>query len=152
MRAGTSSGEIWIWFQQLAFSFQQLACLLFSMRLLVFLLSISIYRVFWNSLLSVDGGPLYVGRAEHEGGLFPGKVKSVFFHIFYSKGSVVLSSLVLSPVPIPVFVFTRLCSKIPCHILHTWMFYHKFHTKMCHQIKHPKELLITCYTKGQPRP
>ena len=21
-----------------------------------------------------DGGPLYVGRAEHEGGLFPGKV------------------------------------------------------------------------------
>ena len=86
------------------------------------------------------------------GRAFPRKGEIYFFIFFYSKGSVVLSSLVLSPVPIPVFVLTRLCSKIPCHILHTWMFHHKFHTKMCHQIKHPKELLITCYTKGQPRP
>ena len=48
-----------------------------------------------------DGGPLYVGRAEHEGGLFPGKVKSVVFHL-------------LGLMSIPVFVFTQLCSEIPC--------------------------------------
>ena len=52
-----------------------------------------------------DGGPLYVGRAEHEGGLFPGKVKSVVFYLL---------GLVLRPMSIPVFVFTQLCSEIPC--------------------------------------
>ena len=54
-----------------------------------------------------DGGPLYVGRAEHEGGLFPGKVKSVVFYLL---------GLVLRPMSIPVFVFTQLCSEIPCFV------------------------------------
>ena len=58
-----------------------------------------------------DGGPLYVGRAEHEGGLFPGKVKSVVFHLLGANSSVhvnpsvcVYSALLLNP-------------KF-CHILH----------------------------------
>ena len=113
----------------------------------------SCYRAFWNSLLSVDGGPLYVGRAEHEGGLFPGKVKSIFSYFLQQRFCCFIFLGVKSGANPSVCFYSALFQNpMSHHILHTWMFHHKFHTKMCHQIKHPKELLITCYTKGQPRP
>ena len=141
-------------FNNLLFHFNNLLVYFFiHMRLFVFLLSISIYRVFWNSLLSVDGGPLYVGRAEHEGGLFPGKVKSMFTYFLQQRFCCFIFLGVKSGANPSVCSYSALFQNpMSHHILHTWMFHHKFHTKMCHQIKHPKELLITCYTKGQPRP
>ena len=97
VRAGTSSGEIWI----------STTCLFLSMRFVVEHFEIHFYP-------QMEAPSMSAGLNTREG--FSRERWYLFFHIFYSKGSVVLSSLVLSPVPIPVFVFTRLCSKIPCHI------------------------------------
>ena len=59
-----------------------------------------------------DGGPLYVGRAEHEGGLFPGKVKSVLFYLLGAKSGTCQSLFLclLSSAP---------KSHVLSHILHT---------------------------------